>query len=189
MLCHLVCLQYIITLFIFPGISKSAGQALPEKAESRCKIGRNFPKERVKNSVDHRKPALGDVTVRTSPDILKHSSPRKVALPSIPIQLHSNACFRNGQLEVEITCDDRMYSSAEPLEVKVTFVHKHVQSNRVTKPSAYKAKPARKPDKMLSSLTNPVNRNVIHQRALWPPFNTHLDPEASARHKKIFGSL
>ena len=172
---------------IFSGISKSAGQ----ETEPRLKKGKSphqNQEHRVKR-VDHRKPAIGDITVRASPVSTKQSSPRKIPLPSIPVQLHSNAYFRNGQLEVEVTCDERMYSSKEPMEVKVTFVHRHLQQKRVTKASAYKAKPARNPDRSLNSLTHPVNRNIIHQRALWPPFNTHLDTEASNRHKKIFGSL
>ena len=143
-------------------------------------------------TVDHRNPEIGNITIQTSSDgSTKHPFPRKMPLPSIPVQLQSNAYFRNGQLEVEVTCDDRTYSYADPMDVKVTVAHRHVPRKKVskaTKPSAYKASSTRKQSKLLN-FTAPVNRNIIHQRALWPPFNTHLDAEASSRHKKIFGTL
>ncbi|MEW8487041.1 MAG: hypothetical protein AB2705_17825, partial [Candidatus Thiodiazotropha sp.] len=72
------------------------------------------------------------------------------------------------------------------MNVKVTFVHKHVQMKKgnksmktSTKASAYKANNGKKSDRLMNALYPPMNRNIIHQRAQWPPFNTHIDTEAS----------
>ena len=182
--------MYYLFFSIISGTSKSAGQTLTTDVDTKIKTESQYQREQLQGTSNQ---ILGDITVGVSPTIL---TPRKAAVPQIPIQLRSNACFRNGQLEVEVTCDDRLYASADPMNVKVTFVHKHVQLNKgnkctkaSTKPSAYKAKTGKKSDRLLNALYPPMNRNIIHQRAQWPPFNTHIDPEASARHKKMFGSL
>ena len=147
----------------------------------------------MKEFATRKKPILRHLSVATPPIAFENfssRSPRNAPIPLVPIQLRSNACFRNGQLEVEVACDERMYSVADPMNVKVTFVHKHVPlSPNKTKASAYQQRRGKKWNKALTCLSSPTNRNIIHQRAQWPPFDTHLDQDASARHKKIFGHL
>ena len=166
-------------LFVL-GAAREVGQTMLAKVYPSSNAGTNVRRTQPKNIAKDKKTVPRDLNVYMPP-----------VAPLIPVQLRSNACFRNGQLEVEVTCDDRMYSAADPMNVKVTFVHKHVPvpPMKNTKTSAYNVKKGKKSDKLFTCLSSPVNRNVIHQRALWPPFNTHLDREASERHMKIFGSL
>lgn len=187
------CLKSVSTLtnlLFFTGTARSAPQTLPPpKTLARSKTENNARRQETKTSVNHRKLTPDDTKYRVSPDVRKTCSPRKTALPSIPMQLRSNAWYRDGKLEVEVMCDDRLNYSSDPLEVKVTFVHKHLYSSKLRQPTAYKTNFWKKPDKIQNWIAAPTNRDIIQQRALWPPFNTHVDPEASERHVKIFGNV
>lgn len=99
--------------------------------------------------------------------------------PSVPCQLKADAMMRNGQLEVSITDSDNCKIDQNNLNVKITVVHRVMapKKNAVQK---------RCPDIKLKKINCAPNRDVVHQRAQFPAFNTHTNQEASDRYYKYF---
>ncbi|CAC5408078.1 unnamed protein product [Mytilus coruscus] len=100
--------------------------------------------------------------------------------PKVPIQLKAEAMLRDGQLEVFVTDKENVAIGINCLNVKITVVHKYIEP----KPRFV---PKRQPEIQTKRKLLISNREVIKQRAMLPPFNTHTDTQASDRHYKCFG--
>lgn len=100
--------------------------------------------------------------------------------PKVPIQLKAEAMLIGGQLEVSVTDKEDVAIGINDLNVKITVVHKFIEPKPrfVTK---------RQPEMQTKRKLLNSNREVIKQRAMLPPFNTHTNTQASDRHYKCFG--
>lgn len=114
------------------------------------------------------------------PDILviNHSQHDSVAKRRVPVFLKAQAVLQNGELQVTVS-DDRN-SCPMNVNVKITVLHGPPRRKVSSKFAAYSVVPRipRAPA---------VDRDIVKHRAMRPPFNTHVNPEAAQRHRRHFG--
>lgn len=116
---------------------------------------------------------------KARPDILVVDHPQQeVGRNRVPVFLRAEAVLQNGELEVVVK--DERNSCPNNVNIKVTVLHGPAKKRTSSKFSAYKVVPRlpRAPA---------VDRDIVKHRAMRPPFNTHVNPEAAERHRRHFG--
>jgi hypothetical protein len=118
-----------------------------------------------------------------------HTTTRK---PRVPVRLKAEAIYRDGQLEISVTGNERGAPAADNMAVKITVVHKFPGGKQANRTGAQKRSQYSKRYGVTKSRKDwkkegPSNRHVIKHRAVYGQFNTHVDNEASDRYMQYFG--
>lgn len=116
---------------------------------------------------------------KARPDILVIDHPQQESGRNrVPVFLRAEAVLQNGELEVVVK--DERNSCPNNVNIKVMVLHGPAKKRTSSKFSAYKVVP-RLPRAPI------VDRDIVKHRAMRPPFNTHVNPEAAERHRRHFG--
>lgn len=116
---------------------------------------------------------------KARPDILVIDHPQQESGRNrVPVFLRAEAVLQNGELEVVVK--DERNSCPNNVNIKVMVLHGPAKKRTSSKFSAYKVVP-----RLPRAPT--VDRDIVKHRAMRPPFNTHVNPEAAERHRRHFG--
>ena len=102
--------------------------------------------------------------------------PEPTVVNHVPRFLKAHALYKNGQLEVTVTDENKSLPEKGNIDIRITVLHKHINNGMHTRTKR----------RSFSKLNFAPNRDVLKQRAQHPPMNTYIDEEQSERFRKQF---